>query len=130
MSLLTVRNNLKKQYKDYVIFIRYGNFYRVFDEDTYIVWFYTCYKINNKRLGFPITEITKILDYISSKVNIIICDNGDIKILPNTTNNYNNILFLAKNEYKKYTILNKLKDCDCLNDIEIIGNKYGINYNN
>lgn len=126
MTLLTVRNNLKKQYKDYVIFIKYGNFYRTFDEDTYIVWYYTYYKISNKRLGFPISEINNIIKTLSN-INIIIYDNEEYKKIENINNKYNEILELSKEEYTKYTLLDKLKDYDCLNDIINISTKYGIN---
>ena len=41
MTLINIRNKLKKENNDYVIFMKFGNFYRVFDDDTYIIWFYT-----------------------------------------------------------------------------------------
>lgn len=131
MTLINIRNKLKKENNDYVIFMKFGNFYRVFDNDTYIIWFYTYYKINNHRLGFPITELNKIKDrLLNENISIIIYDNNDYSKIECINNMYNEILIISKDEYLKYKLLDILKDYDCIEDIKLISDKYEINYNN
>ena len=44
---------LKNENKNTVVIMKYGNFYRIFNDDTYIVWSFTKYKIHDNRIGFP-----------------------------------------------------------------------------
>ena len=125
MKLTDIHSNLKRDNDKCVVIIKYGQFYRVFNQDTYIIWYFTKYKIHNNRLGFPkevLEKIKKNLDSIST--DYIIYENDNFKKYSFYNNQYDIVLKLSKNEYKKEEILNKLKRYDCLNDIERLLKKY------
>ena len=125
MKLIDIHSSLKRENIDTVVIIKYGNFYRVFNDDTYIIWYFTKYKIHNNRLGFPkevLDKIKKNLESIST--NYIIYENNNFKKYEFNHNQYNIVLNLSKREYKKEEILNKLKRYDCLKEIEEILKKY------
>lgn len=125
MKLVDIHSSLKRENINTVVIIKYGNFYRVFNDDTYIIWYFTKYKIHNDRLGFPkevLGKIKKNLDSIST--NYIIYENDNFKKYEFNNNQYNMVLNLSKMDYKKEEVLNKLKKYDCLNDIEEILKKY------
>lgn len=59
MKLVEIRNRMKRKYPNRLIIVKYGNFYRVFDEDMVLMWYFTRYQVvDNQRLGFP----SKVLD--------------------------------------------------------------------
>ena len=125
MKLTDIHSNLKRENDKCVVIIKYGQFYRVFNHDTYIIWYFTKYKIHNNRLGFPkevLEKIKKNLDSIST--DYIIYENDNFKKYSFYNNQYDIVLKLSKNEYKKEEILNKLKRYDCLDDIERLLKKY------
>ena len=64
VRLVDIRNELKLVNKDVVIFMKYGNFYRVFDEDCYIIGGLLGYKIYDNKTGFPITEFNKVKEVL------------------------------------------------------------------
>lgn len=119
MKLREIRNEIKKQYKDSVIIIKYGNFYRVFDEDTYIIHYLKNYKIHDNIVGFPINiinDIKKELDSIS--VSYIIYDKYMINY-NNIHNQYEVALKLSKEKYEKEILLEKIKELN-INEIKEI----------
>lgn len=124
MKLREIRNEIKKQYKDSVIIIKYGNFYRVFDEDTYIIHYLKNYKIHDNIVGFPINiinDIKKELDSIS--VSYIIYDKYMINY-NNIHNQYEVVLKLSKEKYEKEILLDKIKQLN-INEIKEIIDIYG-----
>ena len=124
MKLREIRDEIKKQYKDSVIIIKYGNFYRVFDEDTYIIHYLKNYKIHDNIVGFPINiinDIKKELDSIS--VSYIIYDKCMINY-NNIHNQYEVALKLSKEKYEKEILLEKIKELN-INEIKEIINIYG-----
>lgn len=119
MKLREIRDEIKKQYKDSIIIIKYGNFYRVFDEDTYIIHYLKNYKIHDNIVGFPINiinDIKKELDSIS--VSYIIYDKCMINY-NNIHNQYEVVLKLSKEKYEKEILLDKIKQLN-INEIKEI----------
>ena len=109
MKLIDVYNKYKLKYKDYVIIIKSGIFYNVFNEDTSILYNIFGYKIknngNNFIIGFPIKSLSKICSILeNNKINYIIINKDD------KGNFFEFDLFKTKNnKYLKYNIdLNKL----------------------
>lgn len=131
MNLIEVRNKLKANNIDCVIIMKYGNFYRTFNEDSYIIWYLKKYKIHDNRIGFPINVIENVKQELNSvSVSFIIYDKNPINYI-NIHNQYEVVLKLAKKQYEKEKILDKLKKYDCINEIREILNKYErINNNN
>ena len=121
MSLVDIRNELKEEYKDVVIFMKYGNFYRVFDDDCYIIGGLLGYKIyDDNKVGFAISEFEKvkeILDY--NNISYIFYNKCEsIKEL----NSYDLILNYYKNYFYKKDLMNVLFDYDIVVELEKILN--------
>lgn len=125
MKLTEIHKKLKEQNIETVVIIKYGNFYRVFNEDTYIIWSFTKYKVHDNRLGFPKDTLKKITDNLSSiNTNYIIYENNNFKKYNFLNNQYNIILKISKKDYQKEEMLNKLKKYDCYNELEELIKKY------
>lgn len=118
MRLVDIRNELKSNNKDVVIFMKYGNFYRVFDDDCYIISGLFGYKIYDNKTGFPITEYNKvkeILDY--NNISYIFYNKYEsIKEL----NSYDLILNYYKNYFYKKDLMNVLFNYDVVVELEKI----------
>lgn len=119
MRLVDIRNELKKEYKDVVIFMKYGNFYRVFDDDCYIIGGLLGYKIyDDNKVGFAISEFEKvkgILDY--NNISYIFYNRCEsIKEL----NSYDLVLSYYKNYFYKKDLMNVLFDYDIVSELEKI----------
>ena len=56
---------VKGRYKDYIIFVKSGNFWNCFYGDALIIHFLTGYNFKNYRVGFP----SKVLDKVLNKLN-------------------------------------------------------------
>lgn len=124
MKLREIRDEIKKQYKDSVIIIKYGNFYRVFDEDTYIIHYLKNYKIHDNIVGFPINIINNIKKELDSiLVSYIIYDKYMINY-NNIHNQYEVVLKLSKEKYEKEILLDKIKQLN-INEIKEIIDIYG-----
>ena len=118
---MNIRNELKEEYKDVVIFMKYGNFYRVFDDDCYIIGGLLDYKIyDDNKVGFAISEFEKvkeILDY--NNISYIFYNKCEsIKEL----NSYDLILNYYKNYFYKKELINILFDYDIVVELEKILN--------
>ncbi len=120
MRLVDIRNELKEEYKDVVIFMKYGNFYRVFDNDCYVIGGLLGYRIYNNKTGFPISEYDKVKEVLDrnniSYIFYNICE--CIKEL----NNYDLVLNYYKNYFYKKELMNILFDYDIINELEKILN--------
>ena len=118
MRLVDIRNELKLVNKDVVIFMKYGNFYRVFDEDCYIIGGLLGYKIYDNKTGFPITEFNKVKEVLDknniSYIFYNVCES--IKEL----NSYDLILNYYKNYFYKSDLMNILFNYDITNELEKI----------
>ena len=120
MRLVDIRNELKEEYKDVVIFVKYGNFYRVFDNDCYVIGGLLGYRIYNNKTGFPISEYDKVKEVLDrnniSYIFYNICE--CIKEL----NNYDLVLNYYKDYFYKKELMNILFDYDIINELEKILN--------
>ena len=96
MKLINTYNSYKTKYSKYVIMIKYGNFYEVYGEVTYIINNLFNYKTKEisgiKRVGFPICAYKKVTSKLNSfKINYIVIDKEFIKKKFNK-NNYDEYL--------------------------------------
>ena len=95
--MLELYYKYKYEYQDYLIFIKSGNFYEVFDKDSLILNDLFNYKVkrikDNIKTGFPINKLNYITKLIGN-ISYIIIENGNIidkKIFNN--NKYNEYAF-------------------------------------
>ena len=87
------------KYIDYIIIIKYGNFYETFDKDALIINKLFDYKINKIKntfkVGFPISSINNVILKLNNyNINYVVIDNENIinnKVFDN--NNYNDYSF-------------------------------------
>ena len=109
--------NLKKEYSDYIILIKAGNFYYTYYDDAYIISYIFKYQIRDNRVGFPLNAKNKITSVLN-KYEI-----GYIEVLDNSyIYNYlnNNNYFNKLDEAKKCINLNKsLEDLFKLIEIKV-----------
>lgn len=128
MKVVDLYNTYKDNYKEYVIFIKIGNFYETYDNDAYIISKIMNYKVknisNNIRVGFPITSLNKVLDELNNnKINYIVIEKDEIykisikkKFRDNNYLNYdNNRLIRINNIYNRIincnnNILDKIEE--------------------
>ena len=79
-------------YKGFIIFIKIGNFYEVFDKDALILNKIFGYKIkrikDNIKVGFPISKIDNIISLIGN-INYIIIDKDIVEKKEFSDNKYN-----------------------------------------
>ena len=119
MRLMETYKDYKERFPKYVIIIKCGNFYEVFNEDSYVIHNLCNYKVrivgDNRKLGFPILAYNKVIDNLNKKkVNYIIVNED--KYIKNkiNRNNYNSYLEYTDSIQDRidliYNKLNKLKD--------------------
>lgn len=88
---------LKKDFKEYVVFIKCGKFYRTYDEDAIIMNYLLCYQIMDNRLGFPLEGLFKVKNKLKSEcINYVIADGVDIFSDVIDDNKYNEVLSLGR----------------------------------
>lgn len=118
MRLVDLRNKLKEDYKDVVIFMKYGNFYRVFDDDCYIISGLFGYRIYDNKTGFPISEYNKVKEVLDrNNISYIFYNRCEsIKEL----NSYELVLNYYKNYFYKKDMMNILFDYDITSELERI----------
>lgn len=95
--MLEMYYKYRLEYKDFLLFIKVGNFYEVFDKDSLIlnnIFYYKVKRIKDTiKTGFPINKLDYIIKLIDN-INYIVIENGNIvdkKIFKN--NKYNNYTF-------------------------------------
>lgn len=102
----------KKDYANYILLIKKGNFYISLNNDAYIMNNLFNYKIiestNFIKTGFPINNLDKIKnELINNEINYIVIDDVIIDKHKAKNNKYNNYL---SNNYKIY--LNRINNID------------------
>lgn len=105
---------------------KHGGFYHVFDDDCYILYYLFCYKIINRRVGFPLNSLNKVINKLtdlSISYEVIEESKRDFKKL----NKYNKYLKLGISKYDKdnkylsiYSKLDSLDDTDLDKILEYI----------
>jgi DNA mismatch repair ATPase MutS len=105
--MLEMYYKYRLEYKDFLIFIKIGNFYEVFDKDSLILNKLFGYKIkrikDNIKVGFPISRIGYITRLIDN-INYIVINNDKIIKKEFNNNRYNEYDFDISN-----IILNGIK---------------------
>ena len=104
MKLVEIRNRTKRKYPNRLIIVKYGNFYRVFDEDMVLMWYFTRYQVvDNQRLGFP----SKVLDDVLLVLQeenihyIVYYDKEHIVQYMNDKNQYESLLKVARETFNR-----------------------------
>ena len=99
--------SIKHEYKEGLVLIKNGSFYITFYDDALILNYLFNYKVINNKVGFPISNLDKVLSKLdSNNISYYIDDNYN----NNPINNYNNILYNAKTNYFNNTNLDLLID--------------------
>ncbi len=99
-------NLLKKQYKDYIVFISSGTFIDTFFTDAVLVNYIMSYMINNDKLGFPKSAKDKVIKKLDElEINYIVFDQDEVLEKKFDTNNYYKVFSEAqKYNYEKNSI--------------------------
>lgn len=105
---------------------KHGWFYHVFDDDCYILYYLFDYKIINRKTGFPLNSLNKVINKLTDlSISYEVIEEGkrDFKKL----NKYNKYLKLGISKYDKdnkylsiYSKLDSLSDADLDKILEYI----------
>ena len=105
---------------------KHGWFYHVFDDDCYILYYLFDYKIINRKTGFPLNYLNKVINKLTDlSISYEVIEEGkrDFKKL----NKYNKYLKLGISKYDKdnkylsiYSKLDSLDDTDLDKILEYI----------
>lgn len=120
-------------YKDCLLFFKYGSFYELFDKDAYImnkIFNYSIKKLsNNIKCGFPVNKLDNILNVLNDKhIDYYIVDKGIYKSFKD--NKYFDYDFndnISNNIIRIDNIIKYLNNSIFINDIDnILGKIEGI----
>lgn len=102
MKLVDVNNRLRDKYRNTIILMKYGNFYRCFYNNTIVVGYIFDYKLHDNKVGFPINIINNILCILDKySIDYLIYNSiKDIRYIYHDINNYNKYLELGNCKYK------------------------------
>lgn len=95
-----------------IIFRKHGGFYHVFDDDCYILYYLFDYKISNRKVGFPLASINKViskLDELHISYEIIDESFKDYKNLNKYTKYYKLGLDKYNKDLKYINLYNKIE---------------------
>ena len=116
MRLIDINDRLRNEYKNTIIFLKYGNFYRCFYNNAIVVGYIFNYKLHDNKVGFPIKIIDNILSILDKySIDYLVYNNSnDIRYIYHNINNYNKYLSLGNSKYNLdnyiLNINNKIKD--------------------
>ena len=100
---------LKKDYKDSVILIKSGKFYRTYDSDAIILNYLMCYQIMDNKVGFPLEGLFKVRGKLKSNcINYVIVDGSDISPIFVEDNKYEYILGLGYDKYEHNLLIEEI----------------------
>lgn len=98
MKLVDVNNRLRDKYRNTVILMKFGNFYRCFYNNAIVVGYIFNYKLQDNKVGFPINNILCVLDKYS--IDYLIYNSiKDIRYIYHDINYYNTYLELGNSKY-------------------------------
>ena len=107
----------KVQYNDYIIFLKFGNFYEVFDNDGLILNKKFNYKIkrmkNNIKVGFPINKLDDILRLLDDVNYVIIEKDKIVEVKEYENNKYNEYDFDINKVIFNFIRINKIYNSLC-----------------
>ncbi|MGM9850505.1 MAG: hypothetical protein ACI31V_06380 [Bacilli bacterium] len=115
----------KVLYKEYIIIMKYGNFYETIDNDALIMSSIFNYKINKLsntfKVGFSINTLDNVINKLNDlNINYIVLD-GIKKEFKN--NNYNNYIFDKDIINYNLTVINEINNYLINNILNNISNK-------
>lgn len=101
MKLVDVNNRLRDKYRNTIIFMKYGNFYRCFYNNAIVVGYIFNYKLHDNKVGFPINIINNILCVLDKySIDYLIYNSiKDIRYIYHDINYYNTYLELGNSKY-------------------------------
>ena len=102
MRLKEFYSNVKDNNEEVVVFIKYGNFYRFFNNDAVIINYLFNYKLSEKNsTGFPIKSIDKVISILrNNNIScIVINDINNVYNYKCINNSYNSFLDKSKKNY-------------------------------
>ena len=124
VSLLEEYYKNKINYKEYIILMKYGNFYEIVGQDALIMNKIFNYKIsklsNSFKVGFPVSNVDEVLDKLEELfINYVVFNKNEILFMKKFDNNkyndyvvnediirYNLILINYINDYLNNNLLN------------------------
>ena len=110
----------KIKYKEYIVMLKYGNFYEILGNDALIINKLFGYKLNKLsntfKVGFPVSSLHNIISRLNNcMINYLVVDRDEIiKIRDFEINNYNKYTF--DETILKYNLLVISKITKYLND--------------
>lgn len=113
MTITEYSKNLKEQYSEHIILIKYGKFYRAFDYDAFIINYFFNYKISSRyTIGFPKENLNKVLMYLkkSNVSSIVINDINNFIIYDCIYNKYSFYLDKSLDKINFNESISKLND--------------------
>ena len=135
MKTIDIYKLYKEKYKDTIILVKEGIFYKSYKEDAKILWYLFEYKYINESLGFSNNSYDKVVNkLIKLNISFMIIDKNDIIINSYKENNiYDLYSKLSEESYlleeEKNKLINKLKkvlenNVNSYGEIEEFLNKY------
>ena len=123
--MLEMYYKYRLEYKDFLIFIKVGSFYEVFDKDSLILNEVLGYKVKRIKdsisLGFPISKIDYVIRFINN-VNYVIVDKDLVKKKEFINNRYNEFNYDINNVLRNFIRIGRINEYlnnNFLNDILI-----------
>lgn len=104
----------KIKYKEFIVMIKFGNFYEMFDKDAVIASNILNYKLSKisdtVKCGFPISSLDKVLNLLKDKqINYVVIENNNVTNEQNFENNiYNSFDFDINNIKYNFLRINKI----------------------
>ena len=104
----------KIKYKEFIVMIKFGNFYEMFDKDAVIASNILNYKLSKisdtVKCGFPISSLDKVLNLLKEKqINYVVIENNNVTNEQNFENNiYNSFDFDINNIKYNFLRINKI----------------------
>lgn len=121
MSTIYMIKNIKELLPEYVVLVKIGTFYEVYNNDSYIISYLFNYKIKtliegDKNCGFPTGALNKVLSILENKsINYIVVDKKhnyeeETKMNFKRKNKYNELLTKSKKYIDRITRINKIRN--------------------
>ena len=109
--MIDLFRQLKLDYQDFLLIIKSGNFYVLFDEDAIIMNKLFGFKINdlknNIKVGFPVNSIDKYINMLKElEINYLIIEN--MEIVDESINDNNSFNDYKESVFEYISINNKI----------------------
>lgn len=100
---------IKKDYKDSVVLIRSGKFYRTYDNDAIILNYLLCYQIKDNKVGFPLEGLFKVKNKLkSNSICYVIVDDSSIVSDYIDDNKYESVLGVGFDKYERNLLIDEI----------------------